>query len=1005
MDLGTKAPTLRAPQDARRFSRRKISADGYDRNIEQLVVVRMESISRKNKPRKKGEQTFALRRASTIVGMKDGFGNDFSFKNSIDSYHGGDQHSQSSSRHHYDNSVVNISQETNKMNSIDHGNSNSFGIGLKRAMTPSFTGRPSGFFLERHDSLRNRPRVMTPPIMSNQSITSNQSGYFGGEIPKNLEFETQLAQLQTQREFIVSDRRFSIGSPKKSAEQQMSQIDLGFGMLDSKLSKRSISESQATSERMMNKQQSPTHLDLHLEAVQENSFDNTRAGSTVFRDEPKEKEHAEQRRSEKKLSMRAQSPTAMQSATLHVPEQQFQAKPVALLEPLTVKISPEQHPKLNRSSSGSISESRLQSVSTLPVRALPLLKQESSEGAVVATTKSAVQTVISPKTELSSILKSGRSHSSSFPAKDGFVDFNQRPHGKKFFNSSSQLSVKDKFKRNLLDIVNDEDDDISPIISSKSKPVSTIAKSLFPAKFPSDEKGTKPEKSKLEADRKNQKETSENSPLKPLRENPRVKETQQIPQLIHARSKPDNSMTQSVTLPRKGVDKVNKNLLALARDDHVDQESVPAANQLLKVEKTPTNELLAVFPTIQSNVSSLNNLRLPENDHLLSSRLGVGSNQNIQNQTLLTVATPNHLNETSYNPSFYNLDGNVTAMNVSNYVFYYDNEEVEYDEAKGMLTSRNQDQKILTGINNSPSNRNSGLSPMNQQHPRMKSMEERRDSVWPGRQMQLMSSTSPMNRKDSVTTQTSSPLQFTKKESFTSCCSGGIPNFGDTNQTIESPIMGRQQSDSIEDPAGGASPLNLKTLIQPVDNIKHKPIRISIFHQGADGVTETGTTTVTTIQENDNIPTTTATTTTVTSTTGNTLTPNQYWKSRPAALDTVQPRFNKSKSCVLSPLVETANESQYSASQKMDEFQTEGQGLKVPTVGDEKNLLLTPPSSIADLTATMQRRTLSTPKSPALVVLKRTQTNVIETSKLDKTRDDEGQKKINQYLLIKDIGR
>ena len=37
--------------------------------------------------------------------------------------------------------------------------------------------------------------------------------------------------------------------------------------------------------------------------------------------------------------------------------------------------------------------------------------------------------------------------------------------------------------------------------------------------------------------------------------------------------------------------------------------------------------------------------------------------------------------------------------------------------------------------------------------------------------------------------------------------------------------------------------------------------------------------------------------------------------------------------------------------------------------------------------------------------LRRTSTMVIETNKLDKTKDEEGQKGINNYLLIKDLGR
>ena len=38
-------------------------------------------------------------------------------------------------------------------------------------------------------------------------------------------------------------------------------------------------------------------------------------------------------------------------------------------------------------------------------------------------------------------------------------------------------------------------------------------------------------------------------------------------------------------------------------------------------------------------------------------------------------------------------------------------------------------------------------------------------------------------------------------------------------------------------------------------------------------------------------------------------------------------------------------------------------------------------------------------------VLKRTSTVVIETQTLDKTKDNEGQKKINQYIMIKDLGK
>ena len=49
---------------------------------------------------------------------------------------------------------------------------------------------------------------------------------------------------------------------------------------------------------------------------------------------------------------------------------------------------------------------------------------------------------------------------------------------KQFFSNNSKLSVTEKFKRNLLDVVKDEEDDISPIISAQKRPLSKMPKPL-----------------------------------------------------------------------------------------------------------------------------------------------------------------------------------------------------------------------------------------------------------------------------------------------------------------------------------------------------------------------------------------------------------------------------------------------------------------------------------------------------------------------------------------------
>ena len=337
--------------------------------------------------------------------------------------------------------------------------------------------------------------------------------------------------------------------------------------------------------------------------------------------------------------------------------------------------------------------------------------------------------------------------------------------------------------------------------------------------------------------------------------------------------------------------------------------------------------------------------------------------------------------EDQHNRTIYNVEDNISAMNISKYDFVYENIEVEMEEGKSMIRSPliSADQKILAGLN-SPS----------QSQPKPKPPEDvlKKDSVWQGRTNLLKMASLP---KDSAPSSNLNSNTVSRKGSIASTAGANyarerVYSLPDNAQAMEAFQFVRDVSDN-------SSESSKKNALQMIDSIKHKPKKTSHFQHESEGNTETGNSIgdephhETLLKPNMtlgvNVP-------------GKSLAKSQSVHLPSAGIQEADSKFEQSN--VTRGEIEDRNKLSFMKAT------SETRNLLTPppsqTEVDKQNI---PEKHFRDLSSEQ----VDGSKSPNLkgAVLKRTQTSVIETNKLDKTRDEEGQKKINQYVFIKDIGK
>ena len=997
---------------------------------EQVFIMQMESIT-SSKRKISGEHKFVVRRNSSVVGLKEQSFNEFSFQNRGDSFCEKDKES-SSSKQNMENSPKSIaSNDSTRKRSADTS-SILGGYGFKRTTTPNFVNRPSGFFLERNNSVRSlttksfssfhRPQPYSSGNLMPYELRSEQpssdvnspvlhpsiedAGLREAELRANDTRITTLHSSAGTKDFLDKENQ-KTEEPKMKLNSIFSQSAPKINVLLEGFKSESPKPSNMIAGFDVVKEQSPSH---ERESIQPT----------------KEKTAPDPNGYRRQLStgLRRISPQAKATSNNLVDFSSVSHQATAI-EPQIVKVSEKS--KLNRSASNGMIPTDLQSKppeGISPVRVLPLQKLEVDGFPSTQETKPSYGRV---PTEPTSAKRSGRSHSASklnFIAQEEKTEnlqtlntqsspVNHQNSLKNCFSSSTKLSIKDKFKRNLLEVVKNEEDDISPIISvhkhNLSKPMKPILRQASGAtdKFEfvlnsvqKQDSDSGLEKPKVEAPQTKPANSKENNSQVPK------EGTVTNQDISKSRSDPTKEVPKRSNMHR------NKNLLAMAREEPDENEVQPKLlpTKLEKVHSVEANQHapiriplhkfekmlsadhttitgLSPSPIGKIDLSNRNNqldfdsIPTPVGNTPVTSSNGmngIGSHQTFNNQSMIS-ATPSRLNETYYR-SFMGMEDGISVVNLTNYVFTYENDEIEYEE-KATNRSRlySQDQ-ILAGV--TTPTRSHSLSPINNLH-RNKITEDKRESFWQGRKNLL--DMSPIQRKDSPCKENGANALYSRKESFASLSTirgSQHPDITEFNQSMfmtEKPGINRQPSDVFLEEGSPKKHLSL-----PADSNKFKPFRTSKFSQESEGTTEA------TNPENNNEP----------------KQESQNRLTMPVARP--HPKFiQRSKSSGLGPVPEVIQE--FASTQRKDSapfsrlssFQSGQNHLLVPPVEndpskDRKKQITRSPSEIG-----------SGPKSPMLkgAVLKRTLTGVIETNKLDKTIDDEGQKKINQYLLIKDLGK
>ena len=898
-----------------------------NRSLKQTLVLRYDNIShlRRNSA---GERNFILRRSSSATGSKENHCDDLQFKRNLNASateNGGDF--QLSRRKTSENSI-HYSNNRSGRSSKDHNSfSNTNDFGVKRTMTPSFSVRPSLFYFEKQNSLRvMRSRTLGPRKMSDKD--------------EKIEDFNVVDQCNSE-----SGSRNNIDSLQKLLVVKQTPLDSNLITPDSKTGSKisTTAGSALTLEHVLSQQQTPiksstTSYFQFSEMVQAQNCETERE-----KDERTGREVSEKANSRRKASSSLSERMDPNQAEV---QQQAHAK---YIEPLVINIVDSQtRHKTNRA----------QTWVNTPIRALPFGNHDQNlalDGGNSSPRKPVARENLS--SEVQSPIK--------------------RKHPTAFFGHSPKLSASDKFKCNLLDFVKNEDDDISPIISSQKQSNSKLDKLPLPQQSTWSDKlelskidsNQRLEISKIDSNQKLELSKISSNQTAQRKSSGDLTELHSIfPKAFPSDCKDGESelkksnllLKESSPPKRKGHPKFSKNLLALARAEDAEQEKNSTMLSLSKIEKGQGQDNSAMHTTGMSPIQE-NNFRSNFSNYdpaqtaigkYTSQQYSNANNGNVKIISQLNI-TANGLNDT-HNPSIHNFESNISAMNISNFVFYYENEDVEYEEVKGgpnRTPKMSQDQKILSALYNSPSNRNQGFYPLQR--------KKTWDGGWPGQFGNVMMGSPALNRKDSMQSSGNCTPVNAKKESFTSLC---FNNF-----QPESPQQ-NWRGENAQGPSeeGIGSPQNQEQL--PKLN-KHKSLRKSIFLQESNAVSSDDLNS----QGED---------------------PKKQTATRPAASKNLE----KSKSCTGFVCPQIDNPSNPKTEDAQNELKSNLNDSRDP---------LSMPTSPNNRSFVFQRKNSMTPVSPNLrgVVLKRMQSSVVETSKLDKTIDEDGQKKINQYLMIKDIGK
>ena len=546
-----------------------------------------------------------------------------------------------------------------------------------------------------------------------------------------------------------------------------------------------------------------------------------------------------------------------------------------------------------------------------------------------------------------------------------------------FRQQTKKLSVTDLFKRNLLEFVKDEEDDISPIVSSDKRPVTTMVVQNMAVNQVKTHLRSQKLDSIKEIDSQSIRSYTTNEKIDLSCSKSDQKQIIKQNESVESSERKDDKKDFAV---RSGAGKFYKNLFELVSEDTPDetkhqQQAAQVKIPLSKIERSGSTDMLGLWGMSPIPMNSRPTFPT-ENDHTPGKQ---NNSRNFNNYCQIPHSTISNncsiLNETA-NRSIYNLEDNISATNVSKFEFAYENISVEYDEAKGIARSPiiTPSERILAGI----------YSPMRtDSKPLQQEQGIKREAVAQGRAnlMKLCGSqkdlhnSHPLSRKGSTA-------------SISSIHGIGVMDFVPETQRTgeESPSFNQHIFDQFS--IDNESSIQSKKYAL-IDHQRNRSLKNSLAYHDSECNLETAA--GNSITEDSKIDASK-----ISAAFGGN---NQAKLTKNATNFYSAIRIQEADSCVEHSNV-TKGEDQRSQ-QNITQSATDDQKISTPTTPNDANGVSRRPYH------KMSSERQEGSRSPNLkgAILKRNQSTVIETSKLDITRDDDGQKKINQYLLIRDLGR
>ena len=625
------------------FKRRRTEADIFANIAKEQLILHGTVSNSKNKKKILADGGGGFMRSLSNRPFKDSSFADFSFKNSIDSSREKDIIGTNSPRSSTQNFENASNQSVDSSNKFEIAGSGNF---LRRTATPNFSNKPSSFLLERRNSLRN----LRVSIESLSNFSPNTS-----IIPMELHTEQRGAENNGKIEQAHKKSQLMRFSLLEGNQDALKNENINSDKPDEStvrgLKDWTVPQIKGGNSSRLHKQ---TSLEQSLSndtdrgsllSHRRNSLKNGQAvelETNIVKIRPS---HGSEQQSLKNLSEKQKENSDQQSKPQETPDLRLNLKVLSsstkngqdTLSPASV-------------TANSMANLRIPMPGQMNQKSFPTPKRHHLQArsdslqAIQTTSETPTSNTVTTFKIFPSSAKASEKNKLQLQPTDRVTE--------SIFGVIRQLTVQDKFTKNLLDVLKDHSDDLSPVL-----PLHHARK----------------QRNKLLSG-KSDLNGSKNSP----------------------KSSGDSNGNRTVLSSNSQTGGPHTDIIVTSQ--------MPVQQKLIR---KGTGEALP--GSIHSNNSQFMTVprQLPDQESYLT--VNTGNNQ--RSQMPQTMRTEYSMLD---NKTIYNLEDNISMHNITKYVFNCENEEIEYDEANGINNLNKIKSNILGGLgqDDSPSHmQREGLSP------------------------------------------------------------------------------------------------------------------------------------------------------------------------------------------------------------------------------------------------------------------------------------------------------